>query len=210
MRSRSELLAHIQNTNSQYNLPEFGKKIASRANRTGVAEAFADPSVQKTIAVDLQSLDCSDQLLTDLALHLTKTAQEHDPQSCSLLRSIPGVGKILALVLLYEIHDIARFPRVQDFASYARLVRCPKESAGKRVGSGNKKIGNVHLKWAFSEAACLFLRNNEPAQRYHTRLVSKHGKAKALGIIAHKLGRAVYFMLRRQEAFDPKKALCAA
>jgi transposase len=166
--------------------------------------------VQKTIAVDLQSLDFSDQLLTDLELHITKTAKEHDPQSFYLLCSIPGVGKILALVLRSEIHDIARFPRVQDFVSYARLVRCPKASAGKRTGSGNKKIGNVHLKWAFSEAACVFLRNNEPAQRYHTRLVSKHGKAKALGIIAHKLGRAVYYMLRRRDAFDPQKALCPA
>ena len=210
MHTRSELLVHIQNTNSQYNLPAFGKKIAYRANRTGVADSFADPHVRKTIEVDLQLLDFYDQLLTNLELHITQTAKEHDPHSFYLLRSIPGVGKILALVLLYEIHDIARFPRVQDFVSYARLVRCPKESAGKRTGSGNKKIGNVHLKWAFSEAACLFLRNNEPAQRYHTRLVSKHGKAKALGIIAHKLGRAVYFMLRRREAFDPQKALCPA
>jgi transposase len=37
---------------------------------------------------------------------------------------IPGIGKILALVLLYEIHDIDRFPRVQDFVSYCRLVGC--------------------------------------------------------------------------------------
>jgi transposase len=210
MHTRSELLAHIQNTNSQYNLPEFGKQIAYRANRTGVADVFTDPHVRKTIEVDLQLLDFYDGLLTELELHITKTAKEHDPHSFYLLRSVPGIGKILALVLLYEIHDIARFPRVQDFASYARLVRCAKESAGKRTGSGNKKIGNVHLKWAFSEAACLFLRNNEPAQRYHNRLVSKHGKAKALAIIAHKLGRAVYFMLRRREAFDPKRALCSA
>ena len=48
----------------------------------------------------------------------------------------------------------------------------------------NDKIGNVHLKWAFSEAACLFLRGNKPAQRYHQRLVSKYGKAKALSIIS--------------------------
>ena len=210
MHTRSELLAHIQNTNSQYNLPEFGKKIAYRANRTGVADVFTDPHVRKTIEVDLQLLDFSDGLLTDLELHITKTAKEHDPHSFYLLRSVPGIGKILALVLRSEIHDIARFPRVQDFASYARLVRCAKESAGKRTGSGNKKIGNVHLKWAFSEAACLFLRNNEPAQRYHHRLVNKHGKAKALASIAHKLGRAVYFMLRRREAFDPKRALCLA
>lgn len=104
MRSRSELLAHIQNTNSQYNLPEFGKKIAYRTNRTEVAEAFADPQVHKTIAVDLQSLDFYDQLLTDLELHITKTATEHDHQSFYLLRCIPGVGKILALNSRDTIH----------------------------------------------------------------------------------------------------------
>ena len=48
----------------------------------------------------------------------------------------------------------------------------------------NTKIGNVHLKWAFSEAACLFLRGNERAQHYHERLGSRYGKAKALSIIA--------------------------
>src|SRR5262249_15099561 len=42
MRKRSELLAHVQNTNSQYNLPEIGKKIAYKANRQGVAERFSD------------------------------------------------------------------------------------------------------------------------------------------------------------------------
>ena len=40
-RKRAELLSHVQNTNSQYNLPEIGKKIAYKANREGVAERFA-------------------------------------------------------------------------------------------------------------------------------------------------------------------------
>jgi len=113
------------------------------------------------------------------------------------------------MVILYEIHDIHRFPRVQDFASYARLVKCAKESAGKRCGSSGKKIGNAHLKWAFSEAAALFLRGNPEAQRYKQRLVSKHGKSKALSILAHKLGRAVYYMLLRNQAFDMKRFLAA-
>jgi len=112
------------------------------------------------------------------------------------------VGKILSLVLLYEIHDIRRFPRVQDFVSYCRLVKCPRESAGKKFGAKNTKVGNVHLKWAFSETACFFIRVNEQAQHYHSRLVSKHGKGKALSILAHKIGRAVYFMLKRKEPFS--------
>jgi transposase len=53
MRKRAALLSHVQNTNSQSNLPEIGKKIACQANREGVAERFADPAVQKTIEVDL-------------------------------------------------------------------------------------------------------------------------------------------------------------
>ncbi len=160
-----ELLAHSQNPHSRSNLPEFGQKIAYRANRTGVAEAFAAPHVRKTVEVALHSLDFCDRRLTDLARHSTRTAKEHNPHSFYLLRSLPGVGTILALVLRYEIHAIARFPRAQAFVAYARRVRCPQESAGNRYGAVNKTLGNVHLQWAFSEAACLFLRNNEPVQR---------------------------------------------
>ena len=118
---------------------------------------------------------------------------------------MPGIGKILALVLLYEIHDIHRFPRVQDFVSYCRLVKCAKESDGKRYGYAGTKIGNAHLKWAFSEAAVLCLRKNPAAQRYVARLAHLHGKGKALTILAHKLARAVYYMLRRGQAFEATK-----
>jgi transposase len=105
-------------------------------------------------------------------------------------------------VRLYEIHDMARFPRVQDFVSYGRLVTCAKDSAGKRLGTSGKKIGNAHLKWAFSEAAVLFWRHNPQGQTYRVRLEKKHDKGKALTLLAHKLARAVYDMLKRQTAFD--------
>jgi transposase len=202
VRKRAELLAHVQNTNSQYNLPELGKKIAYKANRDGVAERFPDPAVQKSIEVDLALIDYYDQLLTDLELHIVHTAKQHDANTFYRLQSIPGVGKILALVMLYEIHDIRRFPRVQDFASYCRLVKCAKESAGKRSGTSGKKIGNAYLKWAFSEAAVLFLRNNDKGQKYLARLENKHGKGKALTVLAHKLARAVYYMLQRETVFN--------
>jgi len=202
MRKRSELLSHVQNTNSQYNLPEIGKKIAYKANREGVAERFDDAAVQKNIEVDLALITYYDELLRDLELSIIQTAKKHDANTLYLLQTVPGIGKILSLVLLYEIHDIERFPRVQDFASYCRLVKCAKESAGKRLGTSGKKIGNAHLKWAFSEAAVLFLRNNPKGQKYLVRLEKKHDKGKALTILAHKLARAVYYMLKRKTAFD--------
>ena len=201
-RKRGELLAHVQNTNSQYNLPAIGKKIAYKANRDGVAERFADPAVQKSIEVDLTLIGYYDALLRDVELTTVKTAKHHDAQTLYLLQTVPGIGKILSLVLLYEIHDIARFPRVQDFASYCRLVKCARESAGKRSGTSGSKIGNAHLTWAFSEAAVLFLRDNPAAQKLLSRFEKKHSKGKALTILAHTLARAVYYMLKRQTAFD--------
>jgi len=206
-RKRAELLAHVQNTNSQYNLPEIGKKLAYKANRDGVAERFPDPAVQKSVEVDLALMDYYDQLLSDVELAIVQTAKQHHAQTLYRLQSVPGIGKILSLVLLYEIHDITRFPRVQDFVSYCRLVKCAKESAGKRYGTSGAKIGNAYLKWAFSEAAVLFLRNNPVGQKYLARLEHKHGKGKALTILAHKLARAVYYMLKRDTVFDMAKFL---
>jgi transposase len=172
-----------------------------------VAEGFADPSAQHSVALDLALIDTYDRLLGEVELAVTRTAKEHDVNAFYRLRSVPGIGKILALVILYEIQDIRRFPRVQDFLSYARLVKCAKESGGKRYGYSGKKIGNAHLKWAFSEAAVLFLRGNDAGQKYVARLEKKHGKGKALSILAHKLARAVYVLLKREEAFDPHRFL---
>jgi transposase len=166
VQKRAELLAHLQNTNSQYHLPEIGKKLASKANREGVAEHFPDPRVPKTIAVEVSLINHYDQLLGEGELYLTRTAKAHDVQTFSRLQSVPGIGQMLALVMLYAIHDIARFPRGQDFGSYCRLGNCAKESGGKRLGTSGKKIGNLHLRWAFAEAAVLFLRHNHPGKAY--------------------------------------------
>src|SRR5438876_6931519 len=99
-RKRAELLGHVQNTNSQYNLPEIGKKLAYKANRTGVVERFPDPAVQKSMEVDLALIDYYDQLLRDLELHIVKAAKQHDAQTIYLLQTVPWIGKILSLVLL--------------------------------------------------------------------------------------------------------------
>lgn len=210
VRKRGELLAHIQNTHHQANLPVPAAKVAYRANRAGVAERFEQRDTRKSVELDFALIEHYDKLITNLELHLVRQAKQHDPDVFHRLRSIPGVGKILALTILYEVHDVHRFPRVQEFVSYARLVRCEHNSAGKKLGTGGSKIGNAHLKWAFSEAAVCFLRNNPQGQRLVRRLASKHGKGKALSILAARLGRTVYFMLLREKSFDSERFFAEA
>lgn len=209
VRKRGELLAHIQNTHHQSNLPLPPRKIAYKANRAGVADRFDDESTRKSVEVDFGLIAYYDGLIKDLELFLIRKAKAHDRGAYELLRSIPGIGPILSMTILYEVDRIDRFPRVQEFASYSRLVKCAKESAGKRSGSSGKKIGNAHLKWAFSEAAVLFIRGNDRAKELLKKYERKHGKGKALSILAHKLGRTVYFMLARRKPFDVERFFAA-
>jgi transposase len=207
VRHRGQLLAHIQMTHHQYNLASPGRRISYRSNREGIEDVFEEVSVRESVAADVTLADHYETVINELELSVLRQARGHDPNSLQLLRSLPGIGKVLALTILYEIHDIQRFERVQEFASYCRLVKCQKSSAGKVVGTGGAKIGNAYLKWAFSEAAVLFLAKCPQGKALLARIERKHGKAKALSILAHRIGRAVYFMLARKRAFDLERFL---
>lgn len=184
VRLRAEQLAHVTNTFTQYNLPAPEKKLSFHANRVGIAERFSDASVQRSVQADLTLAEHLDEQLRGIELFLTQHAKVDGPQTYQLLKTVPGIGVILGLVLLYEIHDIRRFGSVQQFVSYCRLVKCSHESAGKKTAGRGNKIGNAHLKWAFSEAACLMLREVPAAKSFVARLEKQHGKAKALSILA--------------------------
>jgi transposase len=122
-----------------------------------------------------------------------------------LLETVWGVGRILALTIMYEVGDIGRFAKVGNFASYCRLVKSDWLSDGKRKGSGNKKNGNPYLSWAFNQAAGYARRHHEEAQRFHQRKKAKTLAVIATSALAHKLARASYYVMRDQVPFDPAK-----
>jgi len=202
VRRRSELFSHVRTTFYQLNLPAPAGKLREKRNRTGVAETIHDPVVRASVEADLAVAAGLDVTIHFIEDEIGRQAKTENLDTLELLQSIPGVGPTLSRTLLYELHDVARFARVQDFLSYARLVKSQKASAGKILGTSRDKIGNAHLKWAFSEAAVGFLQKNPRGQKLIQRLRSKHGKGKALSILAARRGRASYFMLRRSTPFD--------
>lgn len=122
------------------------------------------------------------------------------------LKTVPGVGQILALTIMLESGDIRRFPRVGNFASYCRCVSSQKISNGKRKGSGNTKNGNKYLGWAFVEAANYAIRFNARIKSFYQRKKAKTNGIVAIKAVAHKLCRACYYIIRDQVAFDVTKA----
>jgi transposase len=208
VRRRAQLIAHVVNTNTQFNLPPLSKKLTYAANRTPeLLDRFTDPSSRLMVAADLAMIDHYDEQIAALERYLVPHAKVDDPVTFGLLRTVPGIGPILGLILLYEIDDIGRFPEAGNFLSYARLVQCEHSSAGKVKGSGPKKMGNAHLKWAFSEAACLLIRAVPAVKGWVQRQEKKKGKRKALAILEAKIGRTVYHLWRKQVPFDLKRFL---
>ena len=207
-RTRAELFAPVQNTNSQYTLPEIGKKIAYKANREGVAERCDDPAVQKTMAIDLELITSYDQRRSDLELFILTTAKQHDAQTLYLLQTVPGIGKILRLVLRYDMHQIDRFPRGQDcrviLSTHQGCESIRRETFGHCLGTrwATPTSHGPLLKRPHSSCAGTSLgKSLGPSWRKSLT------KAKPCSILAHTLARAVSVMRKRTTAFDLEQCL---
>ena len=121
--------------------------------------------------------------------------------------SAPFTGAMRTI--MYEVGDINRFEKVGNFASYCRLVDSKRLSNKKRKGKGNSKNGNPYLSWAFTEASHFANRHRKPAQKFFQRKVRQTNTIVATRALAHKLGRASYYVMRDSVEFDPAKAFGA-
>ena len=207
VRLRAELYEHVQTLHRQANRPLSGAAAKTAAAEAALPEPFADAAVQRNALADLAMAGHYDAIIYDLEHHLLAAARDTRAKELALLQSIPGVGPILALTLLYEVDRIDRFTTRQQFCSYSRLVYPRQESAGKQAGCKGRKMGNAYLKWAFSEAAVYAARFYPRLAAYLQRLEGKYGPGTSKSLLAHKLERAVYHMLRKGTVFDEEKFL---
>ena len=122
-----------------------------------------------------------------------------------LLKTVDGIGEILATVILLETGSIERFADVGNYASYCRCVGSAHVSNGKKKGEGNTKNGNRYLAWAFVEAANFAVRFCEPARRFYQKKKAKRNSTVAIKAVAHKLARACYHMLKTNQAFSVER-----
>jgi transposase len=123
-----------------------------------------------------------------------------------ILKTIRGVGDILSMTIMLEMGGIARFASVGNFSSYCRCVKSVRMSNGKIKGKGNSKSGNKYLSWAFSEAAHFAVQWDPVVKKFYERKKRKTNQIIAIRAVAHKLARAVYCMLSKQQPYDVNMA----
>jgi transposase len=204
VRQRTANLLSIENLFSRNTASSMSANRIKRLDSQQVDELVPNTDLALAIKANLAMLHCADEqsdLLEKTVIERVKLKPEF-----KLLKTVPGIGHILALTMMLETGDIARFPSVGDYASYCRCVGSKKISNGKKKGSGNAKNGNKYLSWAFVEAANFAIRFSDKIKSFYQRKKSKTNGIVAIKAVAHKLCRACYYIIKDQVAFDVTKA----
>ena len=197
---RTGRLQHHSCVEDQYLMSEISLEEAGYNKET-------IKDITRNMGVDEQCIDFLTSQIKNLEKHLLARARVHDEDALVRLKKIDGIGDILALTLLYEIHTVKRFGSLQKFSSYCRVVNPQCESAGKRVGTGNRKAGNKYLSWVMQEIVTYSCRYNKRIGEYFKKLERKKGRKNARRILAHKWAIAIYTILKKRVDFDIDKFL---
>ena len=203
VRSRTSHILSVENQLTRQTGRHIRSNEVKRLNAQAVAAMGLPDDVARGMAANVAVIQTLNDEIEKLEARLldavTKTA------GWPLLNSVPGIGKVLAIVILLEIGSISRFADVGNFASYARCVDSVRISNGKKKGQGNTKNGNKYLSWAFVEAAHFAARFCPEAKRFYSKKFAKTNGAVATKALAHKLARACYHMLKTGQTFDVKR-----
>ena len=204
VRQRTTNLLSIQNLITRNTGSSLNGNRIKTLDSPQVEELFASADLALAVKANLALMNCADEqieLLEKTVIDRVKLRQEF-----RFLKTVPGIGQVLALTIMLETGSIKRFPTAGDYASYCRCVGSQKLSNGKKKGQGNTKNGNKHLAWAYVEAANFAIRYHARIKSFYQRKKAKRHGVLAIKAVAHKLCRACYHILKDQVPFDIAKA----
>ena len=204
VRQRTTNLLSIQNLLTRNTGSSLSANRVKGLDVQQVDELLPNGELALAVKANLSVMSRADEQVELLEQTVTQRVQLR-PQF-SFLKSVPGIGEILALTIMLETGDIRRFCSVGNFASYCRCVGSQKISNGKKKGQGNTKNGNKYLSWAFVEAAHFAIQFNSKIKSFYQRKKAKTKIVVAIKAVAHKLCRACYYIMRDRVAFDITRA----
>ena len=168
---------------------------------------FTHPLVVMSASHQLERIDLLSKQVAELEQQILDLSR--DKADYKRLLKVSGIGRILALTILYEVGEISRLQSVRQFSSYCRLVPGVAQSGAVSRRGRSSKQGNHYLKSAFNQAAVVAVRSYPRIRRCYERHLARHRggarKLVAYNVIAHKLAQAVYFVLKQGEDYREER-----
>jgi len=203
VRSRTQHVLSVENIVARERGAGLSSAAVQRLSGAAVEELGFDADVCLAVKSNVAVIAALSQQIALVEARLLEAAKLRP--EFALLRSIPGIGEVLSIVIMLETGEIGRFAGAGNFASYARCVDSARYSNGKKKGEGNTRNGNAYLAWAFVEAANFARRFSAEARRFFDRKKARTNTAVATKALAHKLARACYHVLKDGKPFDVKR-----
>ncbi|HYL89983.1 MAG TPA: IS110 family transposase [Burkholderiales bacterium] len=203
VRQRSMHVLAVENVQARETGSRMTGSQIKRLDLRSVSALGYQADVARNIGSNVAVIGTLNEQIAQLEKYLLERVQLSD--AYDVLTSAPGIGKVLATVIMLETGAIERFAAVGNYASYACCVDSVRTSNDKKKGVGNKRNGNQYLAWAFIEAANMARRWCPEAKRFHERKRASTNAIVATKALAHKLARACYHMLKTAERFDTQR-----
>ena len=126
-----------------------------------------------------------------------------DDDRAKLLKTIPGIGNILAAIIALEIDDVRRFRDQGKLVSYAGLVPSLHQSGSKSYKGPITKEGNRYLRWAFVEAVWPAIRSDVSLKLYYEGIKAKKCANVAKVATARRIAMIAYRILSENRTYFP-------
>ncbi len=120
------------------------------------------------------------------------------------LKSVPGVGDVVATTFLLELFNPGRFGRAEEVASYLGLAPTVHHSGEKTPRGYLVPIGQTRLRSLLVEAAWIWKSRDDYGQQQYNKLISRTGiPQKAITALARKLSIILWRLSIEQRAYRP-------
>jgi transposase len=204
---RTQFKNRIQATLAKYAIViDEVSDIFGKRGRILLSEAIKElpPETQQSVEEQLILLDQVSGQIEKIEKHIRDVVR--DTPMMQLIKSLPGVGDILAIVIALEIGDVERFASAEHLASYSGTVPRVSSSGGKTHYGRVRQDVNHYLKWAYIEAAsCIALQQQRNTGRHVVELMQRiqkqKGYPKAAVAVGRHLAEATYCMLKHNEPY---------
>lgn len=126
-----------------------------------------------------------------------------DDKRLRCLKSVPGIGEVLAVQILAITIDACRFKTIGKYLAYCGLVKYSKESGGKTYGRRNSRYSRV-LKAAYKIAASSAINGNNPMHEYYESMLQKGmPDYNARHKVARYIARTCFGIMKQPKKYQP-------
>lgn len=157
-----------------------------------------------TLKAHLDELNHIRKIIADLTKNIRSLAEtEEYHENVRLLKTIPGISTLTAMILLTELHDINRFKSLDKLSSFVGLIPNTNSSGEKDIKTGMTKRHNSMLRVQFIESSWVAVRKDPALTMAFSKLTKRTTKTKAIIHIAKKLLNRIRYVLKNQKEYVP-------